>query len=442
MILEPMGALKFYFCICLYFVCPFLYSQSIPSAPVVGRPVPEFQLEDIFDFETKAAKSADFKGRWLFLDFWFKGCTSCIKSMPKINQLQEHFRDRAVFMLVGLMEGGDNRSIKALYGKFKDRQNLNIPHVFDTALIKRWGIKSMPHIVVVNPDGVVKFVTDGRDLTVSKVDSLIGGADVKFYKKDDFNNSKEGDAENGLVIFRSSLTKWQGETQAIYDVDSYVRLFKKTTQRNYKAIMIPLYGLYNEAYVGQFTWIRRDSLYDKFYPKPILEVSDSSLFDYDYNVNIGKGIYNYSLILPPDRINRSDIMCAMQNDLKRAFGYETLIEFRDVSVWKLIVVSERLKNKLLSKGGKLSYPPSFAGGFKLRNYPANELIDIISRYISDEEPPYIDFTGMKGNIDIAIDADMTDREQIRRELNRNGLDLVKGKMKMWTLIIRDPIKSK
>ena len=45
-------------------------------------------------------------------------------------------------------------------------------------------------------------------------------------------------------------------------------------------------------------------------------------------------------------------------------------------------------------------------------------------------------TGIQGNIDITMDALLTDRNQVIRELRKNGLDLVKGTRVMKVLVIR------
>jgi hypothetical protein len=53
--------------------------------PEVGKPCPDFTLHNIEYYSKKEASVKDFRGKWLILDFWNKGCGACIASFPKIN---------------------------------------------------------------------------------------------------------------------------------------------------------------------------------------------------------------------------------------------------------------------------------------------------------------------------------------------------------------------
>ena len=55
--------------------------------------------------------------------------------------------------------------------------------------------------------------------------------------------------------------------------------------------------------------------YGKFYPYPILEIKDSSKFNFSYKYS--KNIYSYRLSLEPDHIRTQGFMqAAMQRDLE------------------------------------------------------------------------------------------------------------------------------
>lgn len=61
-----------------------LKSDSLQH-PEIGKPIPEFQLENIGNFKKSKMATADFKGRFVILDFWNKNCVSCVQSFPKLN---------------------------------------------------------------------------------------------------------------------------------------------------------------------------------------------------------------------------------------------------------------------------------------------------------------------------------------------------------------------
>jgi thiol-disulfide isomerase/thioredoxin len=49
-----------------------------------GEKIPDFKF-DLLNLPAK--KLSDYKGQYLLLDFWFSGCTPCLKAIPKLNSL-------------------------------------------------------------------------------------------------------------------------------------------------------------------------------------------------------------------------------------------------------------------------------------------------------------------------------------------------------------------
>ncbi len=171
----------------LFFYRLFFRGLSIKLSPLprLVNVCQIFKLSDVHYFASQKVTLETFKGKWLFLDFWFTGCTSCINSFPKINRLQQKFGDRATFMLVGLNETQRNKDIVQLYEKFRKGQKLNIPIAYDSILVTRWKINSMPHVLIINPEGVLYNISDGRDFTENNIRSLLDGDTVKMWTKND-----------------------------------------------------------------------------------------------------------------------------------------------------------------------------------------------------------------------------------------------------------------
>jgi uncharacterized protein (TIGR03435 family) len=204
--------------------------------------------------------------------------------------------------------------------------------------------------------------------------------------------------------------------------------------------MVPLYALYNFAYLGKWDWDSGDTILNgKFLPKPILEIKDSSLFQFDYTVDAGRGTYNYNLTIPAPEVTKNNLMSIMQKDLKTVFKYEVSIENRKTPVWKL-VARPGVIEKLKTNGNKKSATPgTHVAGFTLINWPSEILIAELSFYLGERYSGevFVDETGLTGNIDFTIEADMTNLEDIRKQLQKQGLDLVKGEKEMKALVIRD-----
>jgi thiol-disulfide isomerase/thioredoxin len=419
------------------------------TRPEVGKPLPDFTLNNVTHFKKTKVSLSDFKGKWLFLDFWFTGCSACIHSFRKVNAFHKEFKNELNWIMIGLNDTKHNKGIQELYEKLRIKQNLEMPVAYDSILSKKWDIHSMPHIIIIDPSGMVRFISGGRDITAEKIKGLLAGSNVSFYPKDiarpGFEPEKISnvDSTKGIdnnLLYRSVLTRWNGEKQGLIDIDRWITWPEEYLRKGYSLAMAPLYMLYNYAYIGNSDWDFIDTSYcDKFYPKPILEVRDSSLFQYDFTVDQGRGTYNYSLTIPPQEVSKESIMTQIQKDLKRVFKYDVVVETRNMAVWKL-VAKPGAADKLRTKGGeRYDSPGSHIAGYTMRNWPPEYLIGSLSFYLKERYngEVFIDETGVTDYIDISLNADMTDLEDIRKELKKQGLDLVKGTKEMKVIVIKD-----
>jgi thiol-disulfide isomerase/thioredoxin len=421
--------------------------------PTIGQMMPDFSLNHITNYNLKSASLADFRGKWLIMDFWFTKCTTCIKSFPKINALQDEFKNDVLFLLIGLNDHQYNKGIEKLFEKIRAKQNINLASAYDSILISRWGITSMPHILIIDPSGVLKYISDGRDLTREKLRDLIKGKKVVFYStngSDSQNNNqklrKRFLLDNTNVLYRSLLTKWNGEVQnSGFEIDKYTASPQESWKDGWSVSMIPLYALYNYAYIGRWSWSWDDELYGNVFNFPILELKDSSLFAYDFKTNVGAGTFNYNITLPIKDISKENIMTSLQNDLKKVFKYDVSIEKRTMPIWKLISLKGARNNlkttggpTYTSEGDSRSGYNSIAAGFTVKNFPMRKFLAMIGFYLpNDRQLAFIDETGIDDNIDITIDADLTNYQSLRAALRKNSLDLIIASKEMSVIVIRD-----
>lgn len=415
------------------------FSQVL-GQPEVGKPMPPFHFDNVTHYSKTEVSLTDYKGQWLILHFWFTGCVSSIKNLPEIHAFREKFRGRAEFLLVGINEEKMffGKGIEQLFERLCEKQNLDIPSAYDSVLFRKWGIGSMPHIIIVDPQGIVRAITNGQDMTENKIRDLLDGKAVSFYAKDierPVFNPQKGVPSN-RVIYQSILAKWDGEKQSVPDVRFYPN---QAMSPGYGASFVTLYQLYNLAYTGKAQWNGKDSLYQKVYPRPVLDLSDSTFFEFDYRSL--KGFYNYNLVTREGKVDERTVMEIMQKELENIFGYEVSVEQRNVRVWKLIAQPDAVE-RLKTKGGAHFFSDlggsGGAAGFTLRNERMSILLDLVKRYLDTGQVPFFDETGISHNIDITLDALMTDLKQIRAALQMNGIDLVLGKKSMNVLVIKDP----
>jgi len=202
---------------------------------------------------------------------------------------------------------------------------------------------------------------------------------------------------------------------------------------------VSLADLYKNAFLGISYWMWYDStLYGKVWANPVLELRDTSAFVIVLEPSNYKGLYNYTLKLPDAMISRERIMSELQRSLELVFGYKVSIEKREMPVWRL-TAKPGTGFKLRTRGGaRFLSKGTIRAGFTVRNYDMPEFIALASDNLPNKERlAFIDETGIEGNIDITLDTDMTCLECVRKELQKHGMDLVKGKKEMKVLVIRD-----
>jgi thiol-disulfide isomerase/thioredoxin len=88
----------------LLVLCAFVFTSCSQGQDLVV--FPQEALNDVFlaqdGAEVKFEELLDkYKGKTIFIDLWASWCRDCIKAMPKVNVLQEEFKD-VVFVFLSL----------------------------------------------------------------------------------------------------------------------------------------------------------------------------------------------------------------------------------------------------------------------------------------------------------------------------------------------------
>ncbi|WP_316814464.1 redoxin domain-containing protein [Pedobacter nyackensis] len=405
--------------------------------PKIGSSCPDFTLTGFMDSTTKKVSLADFKGKWLVLDFWTRSCSSCISSFPKMNALQKEFKDRIEFALVGNNEQRYNKGIEDLYRGISKRQGLELTAVFDSVLFKRFGVTSTPHLILIDPSGVVRAITYSSELNSNSLKSFLSGAAPGLSVKLNVLEQKAKDERrvDPFVLFRSQyrnnqlssmLSKWTSD-HPVYNIDQI-----KEGDSIYRTTAMSLRRLYNIAFLGKTDWGINDSLYGKQWPVPVLKLKDTSLFI--TSMIKEQGLYNYGLMVPEDKTDLKSIRNAMQEDLKKHFGYNVTTEKQNMPCF-LLTLNEGQRSVLTTKGGEPVYRLD-----KLNIDLINTSVNAVVQLLWDARLhgwPIIDKTGLNSNIDLSLHADMGNFKDLVVELEKKGLYLTKGTVEMDVLVIKD-----
>lgn len=115
---------------------------------------------------------ADFKGRYIFINFWNTWCPPCKEEMPDLNRLYSDYRDKNVeFLFINITP--QEKTEQAIVDFLKEN-NLTLPVYLDreAEVAMTYGVRSIPTTVVVNSNGEVVYASPGI-LTFEKAKQLL-----------------------------------------------------------------------------------------------------------------------------------------------------------------------------------------------------------------------------------------------------------------------------
>ena len=122
----------------------------------VGEPAPDFSLQDLANHPVALSS---YRGqKVVVMDFWATWCGPCRMSMPGLQDLQDKFKDRG-FEVLSVNQGETADQVR----NFIERKKYSFHVVLDsdTAVGDKYGIRSIPTVVAVDKEGVVRWLSVG-----------------------------------------------------------------------------------------------------------------------------------------------------------------------------------------------------------------------------------------------------------------------------------------
>jgi len=117
--------------------------KVIWAESVLGKRGPELQVE------VWLTPEPDMDGKFVMVEFWATWCSSCRKAFPKMNRLQEAFKDELV--IIGLSDEPAEKVNSMLYPKIEFTKAVDTRGLMKNEL----KITGIPHGIVMDPDGIV-----------------------------------------------------------------------------------------------------------------------------------------------------------------------------------------------------------------------------------------------------------------------------------------------
>ena len=107
----------------------------------------------IYPFDTLMAQ---FKGKFVFMDFWASWCIPCLKEMPFLKQLESRYPgDKIVFLTFSFDKLTANWRTTMYQREFQMLNNFLLLDGTKTALTKRFSIHTLPRYLIFDKEGNV-----------------------------------------------------------------------------------------------------------------------------------------------------------------------------------------------------------------------------------------------------------------------------------------------
>ena len=127
-----------------------------------------------------------FRGKIVLLDFWATWCKPCLYEMPHVKSMWEKYSgDR--FVIIGVSLDSNSRALES----YLKKEGITWPQYYDgkgwnNSISRLYGVKGIPHTVLIDESGVVRAVGLRGDSLSRKVGDLL-----KKLRKQEEADSKE-----------------------------------------------------------------------------------------------------------------------------------------------------------------------------------------------------------------------------------------------------------
>jgi thiol-disulfide isomerase/thioredoxin len=118
-----------------------------------GTLMPDFTLRDL---EGRQVSLSEFRGKFVFIDFWASWCGPCRAAIPHVRAAYEKFKNAPIIFLSISIDRDDEAWKQAAVGPF-EAPWLHLT-ANGTTMARDYGVRAVPRKIVLDPEG--KLVAD------------------------------------------------------------------------------------------------------------------------------------------------------------------------------------------------------------------------------------------------------------------------------------------
>lgn len=132
-----------------------LLSSSVHSSVNLKEEAPDFTLKSLTGSNLRLE---EYRGQVVLINFWASWCGPCRQEMPILDRLHQRYEDTG-FAVLGVNVEGEVEPAQ----KIVDKTKVTFPVLIDEGQVvsQLYELEAMPSTVVVDRDGVVRYVHRG-----------------------------------------------------------------------------------------------------------------------------------------------------------------------------------------------------------------------------------------------------------------------------------------
>ena len=402
----------------------------------VGDTIPEVLLTKVSNYPSPTAKLSSFKGKAMIIDFWATYCAPCIAILPRLDSMHRVYREQLNILSV---TSQDEKTALGFLAKLEKKRGAKYRLVEvsgDRKLHALFPHTYIPHVVWIDPTGIVRAITDFKPLNRQTVERFLASGNLKEIAVKQDTRLIPYDASRSLFMdgnaspspklyFHSLLAGYKpGLTSGFAirndSLKNRVFTFRNTT----------IGRLFMVAYSSNGQVVNKRNFF--------IETKDSArissrLISASYGawLKAGNG-YCYELLVSPS--SGKQAYTFMQQDLSRYFPqYHAQLETRELPC----LVLSRIGTKTIpaSQGGLL-YVDFDPFGYRLRNALLSELCNRLN--FAERTPLHlVDETGLTERLDLDLHATVYELDKLNSELQPLGLKITRTTRPTRSLVLKD-----
>ncbi len=143
-------------------------------------PFPGYAADfSLIDIQGKEHRLADYRGKWVLVNFWATWCPPCLSEIPELSSLHDAHKDRDLVVIGIAMDSGSRKKV----ADFSQAHGISYPVVnwqheksrkLDQEITGSFGdIEALPSSFLYSPNGEMTSHQLGGEVTRASVEAYI-----------------------------------------------------------------------------------------------------------------------------------------------------------------------------------------------------------------------------------------------------------------------------